>query len=186
MFSKCDSSEAVFLTGSDRKSMQHICQHLTSVSTMSTCICLLLLSLALCPFGVFSFFVVVVWFKTSLRNSYLKVKFKAKDVINSIRYHSPLFLFISPLIWAHHAAVSSETPESFWWSVCLWGLLQRSRWWVLSRSRLTSECFLWWTGLCVSCPYSSGNEWCSEPARMERVLSDMMTDLIWLDCNISQ
>lgn len=68
-----------------------------------------------------------------------------------------------PLVWAHHAAVSSETPESCRWWVSPSGLLQRSRWWERSCSRLSSGCFLWWSGRGVACPYWSGSEWCSGP-----------------------
>lgn len=145
--------------------------------TKLTCVCLLLLSLVfvlLYCFLLLNF----EWVSQQLCERELL----NKDVVNHIHY-PPIYLlpFQSPLVWAHRVAASSETPKSSWWSVSLSGLLQRSRWLVLSRSQTTLECFPWWTGLGVACPYSSGNEWCSGPVQTKRVLCQTWWQ-IWLLC----
>ncbi len=80
----------------------------------------------------------------------------------------PDFCAVPPAL-AHRAVISSGTPGNCRWWACPSGRPRKSRWWGLNCSLLFSECFQWWSDLCVSCPYWSENEWYSEPGKTERI-----------------
>lgn len=85
MLSECDSSEPLFLTGSDSKSKQHICQRLTWMCTMLACACFclcVLLGLFFCLFDL-----------KLVSQQLFESEIQSKDGMNSICSHSPPFLF---------------------------------------------------------------------------------------------